>query len=305
MRSMTGAGVAHASAEGWRCHVRLASVNHRFLDVVVRLPERLRGREPELRQLVAARLARGRVEVEVAIEPEGDRAVSLALDEAAVEALHQALGTLREKGWIAGELAAGDLLRLPSLLRFGSGDEGWGEGAERLLRDTVTAAMDALIAAREAEGEPSPQGSRAAPRSVPGPGAAPFLAARSVASGAPRGAPTASRDARVGDPGRRGAARPGGGTPRRAERRERGARSSAGPSRTVRRAARRDRAGGQAARLPLPGAAARGRDDRRQEPRSRDHAGRPHGEAALRTAARTDPEPRMTRTRKRGGGERR
>jgi len=150
---MTGAGVAHASAEGWRCHVRLASVNHRFLDVVVRLPERLRGREPELRQLVAARLARGRVEVEVAIEPEGDRAVSLALDEAAVEALHQALGTLREKGWIAGELAAGDLLRLPSLLRFGSGDEGWGEGAERLLRDTVTAAMDALIAAREAEGE--------------------------------------------------------------------------------------------------------------------------------------------------------
>ncbi len=153
MRSMTGAGVAHASAEGWRCHVRLASVNHRFLDVVVRLPERLRGREPELRQLVAARLARGRVEVEVAIEPEGDRAVSLALDEAAVEALHQALGTLREKGWIAGELAAGDLLRLPSLLRFGSGDEGWGEGAERLLRDTVTAAMDALIAAREAEGE--------------------------------------------------------------------------------------------------------------------------------------------------------
>lgn len=153
MRSMTGAGVAHASAEGWRCHVRLASVNHRFLDVVVRLPERLRGREPELRQLVAARLARGRVEVEVAIEPEGDRAVSLALDEAAVEALHQALGTLREKGWIAGELAAGDLLRLPSLLRFGSGDEGWGEGAERLLRDTVTAAMDALIAAREAERE--------------------------------------------------------------------------------------------------------------------------------------------------------
>ncbi|HQN40073.1 MAG TPA: YicC family protein [Thermoanaerobaculia bacterium] len=150
---MTGAGVAHASAEGWRCHVRLASVNHRFLDVVVRLPERLRGREPELRQLVAARLARGRVEVEVAIEPEGDRAVSLALDEAAVEALHQALGTLREKGWIAGELAAGDLLRLPSLLRFGSGDEGWGEGAERLLRDTVTAATDALIAAREAEGE--------------------------------------------------------------------------------------------------------------------------------------------------------
>ena len=153
MRSMTGAGVAHASAEGWRCHVRLASVNHRFLDVVVRLLERLRGREPELRQLVAARLAGGRVEVEVAIEPEGDRAVSLALDEAAVEALHQALGTLREKGWIAGELAAGDLLRLPSLLRFGSGDEGWGEGAARLLRDTVAAATDALIAAREAEGE--------------------------------------------------------------------------------------------------------------------------------------------------------
>jgi len=150
---MTGAGVAHASAEGWRCHVRLASVNHRFLDVVVKLPERLRGREPELRQLVAARLARGRVEIEVAIEPEGDRAVSLELDEAAVEALHLALGTLREKGWIAGELSAGDLLRLPSLLRFGSGDEGWGEGAEQLLRDTVTAAADALIAAREAEGE--------------------------------------------------------------------------------------------------------------------------------------------------------
>lgn len=153
MRSMTGAGVARLDAARWRCDVRATSVNHRFLDVVVRLPERLRGREPELRQLVAGRLARGRIEVEIACEPLGGQAACLEVDEAAVEALHRALAGLRERGWVEGGVTAGDLLRLPQLVRLGAGDESWGEEAEALLRSTLDGALGALVAAREREGE--------------------------------------------------------------------------------------------------------------------------------------------------------
>jgi len=150
---MTGAGVARVAAGEWRCHARATSVNHRFLDVVVRLPERLRGREPELRQAVAGRLARGRVELEIALEPAGGQASRLEVDEAGVEALHRRLGALREKGWIEGGVTAGDLLRLPQLVRLGAGDEAWGDEAEALLRAALDEALDTLVGAREREGE--------------------------------------------------------------------------------------------------------------------------------------------------------
>ena len=152
MRSMTGAGVARLAAGDWRCHIRATSVNHRFLDVVVRLPERLRGREPELRQAVAQRLARGRVELEIAIEPAAGQASRLEVDEAALEAVHRSLGPLREKGWIEGGVTAADLLRLPQLLRLGPAEEAWGEEAEALLRSALDGAVGALVAAREGEG---------------------------------------------------------------------------------------------------------------------------------------------------------
>ncbi len=52
--------------------VELRSVNGRFLDLSMRMPEELRGLEPQLRELVAARFKRGKIELRINTQREGD-----------------------------------------------------------------------------------------------------------------------------------------------------------------------------------------------------------------------------------------
>jgi uncharacterized protein (TIGR00255 family) len=71
--SMTGYATAHSAADGMPeglpgLGVEIRSVNSRFLDLVLKLPEELRGAEPALRELVGGRLRRGKVEVRAWIE---------------------------------------------------------------------------------------------------------------------------------------------------------------------------------------------------------------------------------------------
>ena len=65
--SMTGFAAAAAELPGISLAVELRSVNHRYLDVTVKLPDELRTLEPPLRERLAAALKRGKVECRVAL----------------------------------------------------------------------------------------------------------------------------------------------------------------------------------------------------------------------------------------------
>lgn len=71
MRSMTGFAQARAERNGWTVRVNLRSVNHRFLDLRLRLPDGLESLEPQLRQALRQRLRRGHVDVTVYFEQTG------------------------------------------------------------------------------------------------------------------------------------------------------------------------------------------------------------------------------------------
>src|SRR5262245_62985969 len=71
IRSMTGFGRAEAIGDTVAVTVEIRSVNHRHLDVALRLPSTLPTLELDARRLVQARLERGRVEVAVQLTPSG------------------------------------------------------------------------------------------------------------------------------------------------------------------------------------------------------------------------------------------
>jgi uncharacterized protein (TIGR00255 family) len=152
MRSMTGYGEAHGRNARRAITVSLKAVNHRFLDVQLRLADELRGSEVALRELLARELVRGRVEARVEVRAPGERGGAVQVDLEVVRALHAAVRELLEAGVLAGGLTAGDLLRMPAALRVASAAEGWEEPDERLLLDTAAAAVTQLTAGREAEG---------------------------------------------------------------------------------------------------------------------------------------------------------
>src|SRR5437867_12672089 len=74
IRSMTGFGRAEGSAEGYALTVEIKSVNHRHLDVALRLRTALSSLDLDARRLVQARVERGRVGVSAQLGPAAGRA---------------------------------------------------------------------------------------------------------------------------------------------------------------------------------------------------------------------------------------
>ena len=116
IKSMTGFASLSRDEESAAVGVTIRSVNHRFLDLQLRLPPPMADLEPRIRALVQTRAARGRVEVSVSLQLRQTPAPDVQLNGPFVEALSAALSEARAEGLIEGGLLAGDLLRMPQAL---------------------------------------------------------------------------------------------------------------------------------------------------------------------------------------------
>jgi uncharacterized protein (TIGR00255 family) len=155
--SMTGFASATHEAESATTSVTVKSVNHRFLDVQLRVPSNLAAAENALRSQIQQRLARGRVEVTVAVQSRRATTPIVELDEAFAGRVAAAIERAREIGVVSGALAAGDLLRFPQALTVREAPVASPEDeAAQLKRGAETAlaaALEALDAMRRREGD--------------------------------------------------------------------------------------------------------------------------------------------------------
>ncbi len=153
---MTGFAAVTREDEAATVSVTVRTLNHRHLDLQLRLPPSVAATEPDLRAQLSARLARGRVELAVTVQIRQAPAIEIQLNDTFVEALEAALGTARERGLIAGTLTPGDLLRLPQALTIRD-QAAVGEAAQSAAADAVRAAvasaLDELDAMRSREGD--------------------------------------------------------------------------------------------------------------------------------------------------------
>lgn len=118
IKSMTGFASGTRESDVATIGVTVRSVNHRYLDLQLRLPSAFAEVEPRLRALVQQRVARGRVEISVAVQARRQPAVEVQLNEPLVDALESALDRVRARGVVAGPMTPGDLLRVPQALTF-------------------------------------------------------------------------------------------------------------------------------------------------------------------------------------------
>lgn len=155
IKSMTGFASLTREEPVAAIGVTVRAVNHRFLDLQLRLPPALADLEPRLRSLVQARLARGRVEVNVSLQLRQPPAPEVELNAPFVQALAAALQTARDEGVIDGVLTPGDLLRLPQALSIRERLTDGGrttDGLAALVESTVDDALAQLERMRVHEG---------------------------------------------------------------------------------------------------------------------------------------------------------
>jgi uncharacterized protein (TIGR00255 family) len=115
--SMTGFAAATRESEEIAVNVTLRSVNHRHLDVQLRLPQSVQGLETAFRTAIQQRMARGRLEVAMTVQERIEPVTVVEIDESLVQAVGAALAKVRASGLIDGPLHPGDVLRIPQVLK--------------------------------------------------------------------------------------------------------------------------------------------------------------------------------------------
>ena len=155
IKSMTGFASLTRDDDTATIAVTVKSVNHRFLDLQLRIPPTYAALESRIRTLAQARLSRGRVEVTVSVQTRRAPALEVELNEAFLEALGGALDHARERGYVAGPMTPGDLLRFPQALaiRERAQDAPADETLLPRIEEAVASAIDSLDAMRTTEGE--------------------------------------------------------------------------------------------------------------------------------------------------------
>ncbi|HSS46224.1 MAG TPA: YicC/YloC family endoribonuclease [Burkholderiales bacterium] len=148
--SMTGFAVATRELTRGALNLELRSVNHRYLDVQLRLPEELRLLEPALREVIVSSVTRGKVDCRLSLEPAAGTPLAPQLNTELLQQLVEMNLVVRVALPDARSLSVADILRWPGLL-----------GSDTLspkdLRESCVSllqkALDELNATRRREGE--------------------------------------------------------------------------------------------------------------------------------------------------------
>ena len=141
IKSMTGFAALTREDDRATIAVTIRAVNHRHLDLQLRMPQSLAALESDVRALVAKRVSRGRVELSVSLQVRLLPGVDVEFNEEFGRALSAALDQARARGLVAGALTPGDLLRLPQALSI---RERPVEGTEELQAEIAARARQAI-----------------------------------------------------------------------------------------------------------------------------------------------------------------
>ncbi len=153
MKSMTGFGRGEARRDGVSWSVECASVNRKQLEAAVSLPRELSELEGQVRNLVAAGVSRGRVNVTVRSESLTESSANAVhVDHGLAQQYYQALHGLAQKLAIPAEVSLHDLMRLPGVVGLQQAETS-AEQAWPLIEEAVSAALKQMNAMRETEGE--------------------------------------------------------------------------------------------------------------------------------------------------------
>lgn len=151
MYSMTGFGKGTASRDGREMTVEFKSVNHRFLDIGLRLPRHLTCVEDGIRKVIASGISRGHIDVFVSYSNTRSDSKQVRIDESLLAAYITAARSLPRALHLRDDLTITTALKLPDVSEVSYTEEDAGMLAE-LCASAAADAMEQLIAMRSREG---------------------------------------------------------------------------------------------------------------------------------------------------------
>ena len=151
VKSMTGYGWGEAGIKGKKFTIELKAVNHRYNEVVLRLPRTFSPLEERIRKLIQARVTRGRVDAFLNVEDSGEKTSAVKVDKELAGAYYKAIKELQESLDLEGKIKLKNLVDLPGVLALevpAENIEDWWPA----IQEALEGALDSLIKMRVDEG---------------------------------------------------------------------------------------------------------------------------------------------------------
>ena len=153
IRSMTGFGRSDVSTEVCSIAVEARSVNHRHLDLAIRLPRTLSSLEPRVRRMLSQRLERGRIDLSVQLGPgTGGSMQRVAIDAALAREYAERARALASELELGAEVSLAWVLERSGVVRLEEPELPDAEALWPTLEGVLTRALDALVDQRATEG---------------------------------------------------------------------------------------------------------------------------------------------------------
>lgn len=153
IRSMTGYGRAEVVGEKIAVTVEARSLNHRHLDIALKLPRSFAGLELEARRLIQGQIQRGRLDVSVSVKPLAEGGGALNVDAALARRYVEQALALGDALALRGAPTVEWLLERPGVVTLGEAATIAPEAGWPVLAEALSRAMEELVSRREAEGE--------------------------------------------------------------------------------------------------------------------------------------------------------
>lgn len=151
IKSMTGFGRGRAASGEIEVLTEIRTVNHRFLDVSVKLPKTYNAFETQVRKIVSETMHRGKFDVTLTRMAGKSGLVEVTLDESLADSYYRCLSNLKNKFGLSGEITVSDMLTLKDII-VPAENEGQIEREWPLIEESLRNAVEALDQMRRAEG---------------------------------------------------------------------------------------------------------------------------------------------------------
>ncbi|SDB09214.1 TIGR00255 family protein [Pseudobutyrivibrio sp. YE44] len=140
VRSMTGYGKGIAENEDARVTIEMKSVNHRYLDLNIKLPKKLNFLESTVRNKISESIFRGKVDVYITLNEHSDACYQVSINDAIALKYYESISAMAEKLGVDNDLKASSISRLPDVIELEEM-----EADEDSLKSLVLEALDSCI----------------------------------------------------------------------------------------------------------------------------------------------------------------
>lgn len=150
IKSMTGYGKANLSKEEREYQVEIRSVNHRYLDISVKMPRVLSYLEEEVKKEISSKVKRGKIDVFITFENNATEGKEIKINTEIAKIYIDELKKLAEQEKISANIEVTDISKFPDVLNIQNNQED--ETIKNELLETVSQATEKLVQMRAMEG---------------------------------------------------------------------------------------------------------------------------------------------------------